>query len=476
MNTSCLDAGLRTATLVMATAIALTACVSDPVTSVLEQPVTTADLALSGPARPVPAESWWHALHDPQLDQLIATALARNPSLAGSLARVRIAQEQAAMAGAAESPQVTLDGFGYRQRFSENYIIPPPYGGGTYWEGRLAFNLNWHLDFWGRQAALVEQSARGADAAALDAATVELMLSSSVAQAYVEFARARRLEQVALQAQAQRRALLDLTMQRVGAGLDSKAELRAAESNLEQSAVDIEQARLAAAMARNALAALTGTSAASAPVLTTPTLDIDAALSIPAALPVDLLARRPDVRAAQLRIDAATAGRNAARANFYPNIDLVAYAGLSAIGLDDVLQGDSRMWGVGPAIHLPIFDAGRLKAEYRRSGAELDAAVASYNESVLRAIREASDQSLRLRSYEQQLAAQQRSLSAAEQAYDMASQRYSAGLSTQVTVLNAETQVLAARRQRTQLLADRTSARIALLVALGGHFTQEPAR
>jgi outer membrane protein TolC len=177
-----------------------------------------------------------------------------------------------------------------------------------------------------------------------------------------------------------------------------------------------------------------------------------------------------------LRIDAAAAGRQAARASFYPNIDLVAYAGLSAIGLDQTLQGDSRMWGVGPAIHLPIFDAGRLKADYRRSGAELDAAVASYNEAVLRAIREAADQSLRLRSYEEQLAAQQRSLNAAEQGYDMATQRYSAGLATQVTVLNAETQVLAARRQRTQLLADRTSARIALLVALGGDFAQEPAR
>ena len=132
-------------------------------------------------------------------------------------------------------------------------------------------------------------------------------------------------------------------------------------------------------------------------MLATPTLDFDAALPMPAALPVDLLARRPDVRAAQVRIDAATAGRHAAHANFYPNIDLIAYAGLSAIGLDEMPQGDSRMWGAGPALHLPIFDAGRLKAEYRRSGAELDAAVASYNESVLRAIREASDQSLRLR-------------------------------------------------------------------------------
>ena len=394
----------------------LSACVSDPVTSVHEKPLAASDIGLSGPVvAPRPDAAWWHALHDPQLDQLIATALARNPSLAGSLARVRIAREQAQWRGSAAKPQVTLEGFEYRQRFSENYIFPPPYGGGTFWEGRLAFNLNWHLDFWGRQAALVEQSGRVADATALDAATAELMLSSAVAQAYLELARAQRLEQVALQAQTQRRALLDLTTQRFGAGLESKAELRAAESNLEQSAVDIEQARLAAAMARNALAALTGTSVAAAPALSPPTIDFDLALPVPAALPADLLARRPDVRAAQLRIEAATAGRAAAHANFYPNIDLVAYAGLSAIGLDEMLQGDSHMWGVGPAIHLPIFDAGRLKAEYRRSGAELDAAIASYNDTVVRSVREAADQSARLRSFELQLDAQQRALNAAEQ-------------------------------------------------------------
>lgn len=461
----------------VATALLLAACVSDPVNSTHEKPLAASDIGLSGPASaPRPDAAWWHELHDPQLDQLIATALARNPSLAGSLARVRIAREQARVAGSAAKPQVTLDGFEYRQRFSENYIIPPPYGGGTFWEGRLALNLSWHLDFWGRQAALVEQSVRIADATVLDAAMAELMLSSAVAQAYLELARAQRVELVALQAQAQRSALLDLTTQRFGAGLESKAEMRAAESNLEQSAVDIEQARLAAAMARNALAALTGTSVAAAPTLSPPTIDFDLALPVPAALPADLLARRPDVRAAQLRIEAATAGRAVAHASFYPNIDLVAYAGLSAIGLDEMLQGSSRMWGVGPAIHLPIFDAGRLQAEYRRAGAELDAAIASYNDTVVRSVREAADQSTRLRSYELQLDAQQRALNAAEQSYDLAAQRYSAGLTSQVAVLNAETQVLAARRQRTQMLADRTAARIALLVALGGHFSQEPAR
>jgi NodT family efflux transporter outer membrane factor (OMF) lipoprotein len=197
---------------------------------------------------------------------------------------------------------------------------------------------------------------------------------------------------------------------------------------------------------------------------------------VPAALPADLLAHRPDVRAAQARIAAATAGRAAAHPNFYPNVDLVGFVGVVGLGLDELLKGNSNQWSVGPAVHLPIFDAGRLKAEYRRSGAELDAAIASYNDTVVRSIREAADQSARLNSLAVQLDAQQRALNAADQSYDLAAQRYSAGLASQVAVLNAETQVLAARRQRTQLLADRTSARVALLVALGGHYSQEPAR
>ncbi|MGI9246043.1 MAG: TolC family protein, partial [Steroidobacteraceae bacterium] len=175
----------------------------------------------------------------------------------------------------------------------------------------------------------------------------------------------------------------------------------------------------------------------------------------------------------RLRVDAATAGREAAHADFYPNINLTGFAGFAALELDELIGGDSAQVGAGPALHLPIFDAGRLKAQYRRSGAELDAAVATYNETVLRAIREGADQTSRLQSLETQLAAQQRALDASEQAYSFATQRYQAGLESQLTVLAAETQVLAARRQRLQLLADRSSARIAMLVALGGHVTQE---
>jgi NodT family efflux transporter outer membrane factor (OMF) lipoprotein len=430
---------------------------------------------LTGEAYVAPADAWWQQLGDPQLDRLVQESLSRNPGLAIALARVRSAQEQANVAGSANDPQVSLDASASRERVSANYIFPPPYGGATFWEARLGANLGWNLDFWGRQSNLIHQAQQVANASGLDAAGTQLLISSAVTQTYVELARARALEELAVRTAEQRRRLLELTQQRVKAGLDSNVELRSAEANVALVEVDREQASLSQEAAVHALAALTGHGAEAYAHIAAPALDFERALDLPRELPADLLAHRPDVAAARMRILAAQSGREAAHADFYPNVNLIGFAGFVSIGLDKLLEGDSKQWSVGPAIHLPIFDAGRLKAEYRKSGAELDVATASYNETVLRAVRESADQVSRLQGIDRQLGDQQRALDAAESGYSLAEQRYGAGLSNYLTVLNAESQVLGARRQRLNLLADRTSARVALLVALGGSF-KEPSR
>ena len=248
------------------------------------------------------------------------------------------------------------------------------------------------------------------------------MLSSSVAQAYLELARAQRLEQVALQAQAQREQLLDLTTQRVDAGLDSKAELRAAESNLEQSAVDIEQARLAAAMARNALAALTGSSAASAPALRRPR----STSSGPAR--TRRAARRPAAHGGRtcaprrMRIDAATAGRRAARANFYPNIDLVALR--RTVGHRPRRNAAGRLAACGASAR-PFTCPSSTPAGCRRNtAAPARNSTRPSPATTMRCAGRAGSRRPVVRdcsSYDQQLAAQQRALGAAEQAYDLVS-------------------------------------------------------
>jgi NodT family efflux transporter outer membrane factor (OMF) lipoprotein len=458
--------------LVAAAAAALAGCVATPGESPRELAVTPAGVGLQGPSYEAPAGDWWLALGDPQLDRLVQEALARNPGLAGALARVRVAQEQARVSGSYGDPQLAFDAQATREKVSANWIFPPPYGGSTFWDAKLGLNLGWNLDFWGRQAALIEQSQWVAQAAGLDAAGTSLLISSAVTQSYVELARARRVELLAQQATVQRERLLELTRQRVRAGLDTDVELRGAEANVALVSVEREQAKLAQEAAIHALAALTGHGVEARAGVGAPTLDFERALDLPQALPVDLLAHRPDVAAARGRVEATQAGRVAARANFYPNVNLVAFAGWNAIGLDRLFDNDSQQYSATPAIHLPLFDAGRLKAEYRKAGAETDLATATYNETVLRAVREAADQLSRLQSLDLQLAEQARALQAAEIAYRLAEQRYGAGLANYLTVLNAETQVLNARRQRVNLLADRTLARVALLVALGGSFKE----
>jgi NodT family efflux transporter outer membrane factor (OMF) lipoprotein len=230
------------------------------------------------------------------------------------------------------------------------------------------------------------------------------------------------------------------------------------------------QARAAAALDTHQLAALSGEGAGVYAQLRRPTLDPAAVLPLPAALPADLLAHRPDVLAARERIEGAEAGQAAARAAFYPDINLMAFAGTSAVGLGKLFVGNSAVYGAGPAIHLPLFDAGRLRAKYRGAAAEIDDAVSAYNESVLQAVRETSDQLSLVEALNAQIVRQQQSLDDAEAAYQLAEERYRAGVTTYLTVLTTETAVLSARREHVALVSDQAIARVNLLLAVGGSF------
>jgi NodT family efflux transporter outer membrane factor (OMF) lipoprotein len=191
---------------------------------------------------------------------------------------------------------------------------------------------------------------------------------------------------------------------------------------------------------------------------------------LPSTLPADLLGRRADISAARWRVEAATQGMQAAKAQFYPNVNLSVFVGLSSIGLDRLVESGSRQYGAGPAIRLPIFDAGALRANLRGKAADVDAAVESYNGAVIEAVRETADQLNALQAIRRQQLEQAQAQQAAESAYDFATQRYGAGLSNHLTLLNAETATLAQRRQAVDLRARALSAQIGLIRALGGGF------
>ena len=174
-------------------------------------------------------------------------------------------------------------------------------------------------------------------------------------------------------------------------------------------------------------------------------------------------------------MDAAIAGRAAAKAAFYPNINLSAFAGFQAIGLDNLLRSESRVYGGGPAISLPLFQSAQLQSAFNAATAAEDQSIAGYNDAVLKAVQQVADQLSLVKSSAQQLEQAQASLQAAEEAYRLAQKRYEAGLSNYLSVLTTETQVLSARVTFVDVQHQQALARVSLLLATGGDF-DPPAR
>ena len=195
----------------------------------------------------------------------------------------------------------------------------------------------------------------------------------------------------------------------------------------------------------------------------------------PQQLSASLLGRRADVVAARWRVEAADKSIAEAKAEFYPDINLTAFIGLQSVGFNNFAKTSAREWGVGPALSLPIFDAGRLRANLRGKSADYDVAVEGYNQAVINAVHDVADQIASSKSAYAQLPEQRKAEAAAQSALDIANQRYAAGLGTFLNVLSAETTVLAQRRQSVDIEARILSTNAALAQALGGGYSESTA-
>jgi len=422
--------------------------------------------------RAIPAQ-WWQSLGDAQLDRIMADALAGNTGLEMALARVREAQAILGSRRAEDRPQVTIDGQEVRNRLSEKYTIPPPYGGSTQWVGDVEANLSWTLDFWGKQAAAIRQASALRDASALDVDAARLALTGAVAQGYVEFARADHVIAVAEASVAERRRSLRLVGVRIRSQLASQIDAKAAETELAQAEQALVRARSDRVLALHALAALAGQGADRYADMTSPTLHLDAMVSVPGELPADLLSRRPDIAAALMRIEAGRQGREVARKAFYPNINLVGLLGVQALGLGELFGTSAATYGAGAAIHLPVFDGGQLRSEHARATASLDLAVADYNDRVVRAVRETADALTRVGAAGDGLAAQRDIVTGLSESRRLDDVRVRSGLSSRLDIIEPELRLLDARIGLVNLEAQAATNRIQLLVALGGDFTPQ---
>lgn len=459
------------APLAAAIALLLAGCANQPGLSQPATPRDAASLGLTGEAAAasVPAidAQWWRGFGDARLDALVDQALADHPTL--RIAQARLAQARA-ITGAADAallPQLTASADATRQLYTKNGAVPAPLAGAIRESGTLQLSAGWELDFFGKYRAALDAALGQARAAQAASDAARVLLAGNVVRAWLALARVEGQTAVAQRTLAQREQMLQLVNDRVAAGIDSQLELRQAESAVPDARAQLEGLREQAQLARNAIAALVGQPAAHV-VSEPPQLAALQPLAVPATIPADLLGRRADVAAARARVEAAGFDINSARAQFYPNVNLVAFAGLSSIGLARLTESGSQQWGVGPAIRLPIFDAGRLRANLRTKAAEREAAVATYDATVIDAVREAADALASSQGVGRQQVQQRQAAQAAEAAYDIAMQRYRAGIGNYLQVLSAESAVLAQRRAAVELDARALEAQAALARALGG--------
>lgn len=421
-----------------------------------------------------PANDWWKAFHDPQLDTLIQQGLSGSPDLAAAEARLRGAKALAGMANAVRGPQVGASASVARQRLSENGLIPPRFLGFTwYTQSDLGAQLDYSFDFWGKQRAELASRIDQVRAAHAETQAVQLGLSAAIASAYFAWQTDRAQLADAESLVSLQRKLHAISTARVRQGLEpediaTSARLRLAEA-------DAQRAALAGAtrIQQTVLAALVGTSPDRMQLepVTLPA----ARAALPADAHLQLLARRPDLVALRWQVEAMGMQVKAARADFLPNLSLSAMAGFSSIKSSKTLALGSRVFDIGPALTLPLFDGGLLKARYGYSVAQLDEAAARYNQAVLDAARQVGVAVFDLQRLEAQRASQQRVLAASAELSRQAEARLRQGLTDATPALASKAAWLSQRASQTALHGQQLGAEIALIQALGGGYQADAA-
>ncbi|SEH16882.1 efflux transporter, outer membrane factor (OMF) lipoprotein, NodT family [Sphingopyxis sp. YR583] len=426
--------------------------------------------SLAGETGEWPAEGWWQTLGDAQLDALIAEGLKGSPDVAIAAARVRAAEAMAQQAGAALLPRVGAEASAGGVQQSKNMGIPPEFvPDGIQDTGHIAATFSFDLDLWGRNRAALAAATSEAEAARVDEAQARLMLTTGIASAYADLAGYYRALDVANDAVRVRAASADLSGERARAGIENQASQRQAESRAASARADVVALEEAIATTRNRIAALLGAGpdrgmSIMRPQMTRPSL------GLPGNAGIDLIGRRPDIVAARLRSEAAAKRIDVARADFYPNISLSALVGLQSLGLSNLFKSGSEYGNGGAAISLPIFEGGRLQGRYRGSRADYDVAVATYDRTLIGALRDVADIVAQRAATERQLVGRREALTAAAEASKLADLRYRAGLSNQIVQLTAEDSMVALSRDVADLEARQLTLDIALIRALGGGY------
>ena len=416
------------------------------------------------------ADLGWRAMFgDPRLQHLIALALEHNRDLRLAALNVEAVQAQFRIQRAARLPGVDVDAGAARERTAASTA------GGTASPSAVQEQLSvglglsaFEVDLFGRVRALTDAAFARYLASEQGRRAAQIALVGAVADAYFAERLAQEQRQLAEQTLADWRQSLALARLLRQADQNSGLDVAQAEGQVATAEADLESRRRDQARARNALTLLVGTEL---PADLPEPLALDAQpllTQLPAGLPSDLLARRPDILQAEQALVAANADIGAARAAFFPRLSLTASVGQASPSLSSLFDAGQRTWRFAPQITQPLFQGGRLRAELRLAEVRKSTAIAEYERTIQTAFREVADGLAGSATFGRQRDAQQRVVASAEKRVALSSLRYRAGLDGRLELLDAQRQLYLARQNLLDLRRDEISNTVALYKALGG--------
>lgn len=419
-----------------------------------------------------PSGPWWELYGDPVLNHLVPQVEISNQNVLAAAAQYRQAQALLSASRAARFPNLGSALSATRSEGTSNGSTVSP-GNPVRDTDKLSFSSNWELDLWGRIGRNVEANTHAAQASAADLAAARISAQATLVQGYLQLRINDAQQGLLTRTLAAYQRTYSITNNRYQAGISSKAELAQAEAQLKTTQAQLIDLGVQRAQLEHLIAVLVGKLPSEFQLSAQDQLP--ALPEIPLALPSSLLERRPDIAAAERRVAAANAQIGVAQAAFFPSLSLAATGGYQNSSLTNLIATPHRFWSLGPALALPLFDAGARSAAKEQALAAYDKSIAGYRQTVLTAFQEVEDNLAALRILAEEKEVQQAASRAANEFQTQTDNQYRAGSVSFLNVAIAQATALSAERSSLDILNRQLNASVALLKALGGGAWQPSA-
>jgi multidrug efflux system outer membrane protein len=422
-----------------------------------------------------PSADWWQGFGSPQLNDLIAQARKANDDIASAIARVRQADAQVLIAGAPLLPSVGVGFDASRQQTKASVTAPAGTKPIHYNQFSAQASASYQLDFWGKNLAIRNAARFAANASRYDRATVELTVMTSVATTYFQALELRdRLDVAERDLSTAQTILKDLTFEET-VGTANALDVAQQATTVAVINASIPPLRQQLRQSVDALAVLTGRMPQELEAPEGTLRDLGEP-EVGPGLPSELLARRPDVAAAEAQLMAANADIQAARAAFFPSIDLTASGGFVSTALSGLISPANRVFSLAGSAAQDIFRGGALVGGYRLNKARYDELLSDYHKSVISAFSNVEDALVATQQTAEQYRRQQDAVAKARRAYEITEIQLHAGTVNVLTVLNTQTTLFSAEDALVQVRFAHLQALVQLFNALGGGWQQTAAQ